>query len=412
MKILLRTVPPLLVLSLALLGAWYVVASKPHPGKRHHKAPPPAVRVTKAVKSDQRLKVRVQGVVQPRTETQLIAEVPGKVIYMSPAMAAGGFFEAGEDLIKLDPADYEIAVVQAEGALAQAKLELAMRQAEAEAAQEDWKRLRKGKASPLVLKEPQLAEAMAAMRSAQASLKQARLNLARTVVKAPYPGRVRQEYTDVGQYVSKGFKMAEIYAVDYAEIRLPLPDEKLAFLELPMDYRNGHQSQQLPPVLIRARFGGGEYTWTGKVVRTEGELDPRSRMVIAVAQVKNPYGRGRNTGRPPLASGMFVDAEIMGKVARDVVVLPRSVLRDSNQVLVVSPDRRISFRKVTVLRLDRDQVIISQGLKENEMVCITQPEAVVENMPVQIVPKTTKAGSPDLKTSQAPAKTRPGTVRQ
>lgn len=385
-KLLLKIALPLAVLALGIAGAWAVVDSKPTPGRSRHAAPPPTVVVQKAKLSDVRLVVEAQGVVQPRTETQLAAEVAGKVVFLSPSMAAGGFFEKGEVLIKLDTTDYQVAVVQAKSALAKAELDLTLRTAEAKAAKAEWARLSRGsrQASPLVLKQPHLAEAQAAAAAARAALRQAEVNLARTVIKAPYAGRVRAKHADVGQYVAKGFTLAEIFAVDFAEVRLPLPDDKLAFLDLPIDYRNGHGDHSKPQVTIIARFGGRTFSWQGEVVRTEGELDPKSRMVIAVAQVADPYGRGGQPGRPPLGSGMFVSAEIQGRLARSVVVLPRSVLRSQDQVLVVGKDNRLHFRQVKVLRLERKQVIISSGLADGELVVLTQPEAVVDGMPVRV----------------------------
>ena len=384
---------PLVVLALALAGGWWLVASKPAPGKQRLVAPPPAVRVQKVVKRDLRLTVVAQGVVRPRNETQLVAEVPGRVIFISPALAAGGFFDSGDLLIKLDPTDYRLALVQAESALARSELDLSMRRAEAESAREEWKRLKGGRANPLVLKEPQLAEAQAALRGAQAALEQARYNLTRTEVRAPYAGRVRQEFVDLGQYVTAGYKMAEVYGVDFAEVRLPLPDEKLAFLELPLDYRNGRRSLPHPQVTISASFAGRRFTWQGRVVRTEGELDPRSRMVLAVAQIENPYGRGSDPERPPLASGMFVEAEIMGKLARQVARLPRSALRDRDTVLVVEKGR-LFFRKIKLLDASRDRALISGGLEEGELVCVTPLEAAVEGMKVAVMDQPAPARRP------------------
>lgn len=398
-----KTLYAVAALTLGVLVSLYFVQTKPQPSKKRPPVRPPAVRVQKAVVKDLRLTVTAQGVVQPRSETQLAAEVPGRVIYISPAMAAGGFFESGEILLKLDPADYEIAVVQARGVLAKAELELALRRAEGESAREEWQGLKQGKASPLLLKKPHLAEARAALKSAQAALRRATLNLARTVIKAPYAGRVRKEFVDLGQYVTTGYKMAEIYAVDYAEVRLPLTDDNLAYLDLPMDYRNGRSDHPHPQVTVRAGFGGAEYSWPGEIVRTEGELDPRSRMVIAVAQIKNPYGRGGAPGRPPLASGLYVDAVIQGRLAHQVAVLPRSALRSPDQVLVVGPDGRLRFRKVKVLMLQSGRAVISRGLKDGEQVVITQPPAVVDKMPVVVIPdKAPPAAQPPASPKQDP----------
>ena len=177
--------------------------------------------------------------------------------------------------------------------------------------------------------------------------------------------------------------MATIYAVDYAEVRLPLPDDQLAYVELPLHYRGETQRQKGPRVTLRADFAGETFEWTGRIVRTEGEIDPGSRMVHAVAQVKNPYGRGDDPDRPPLAVGLYVEAEIEGATAEGVAVLPRSALRGRSQVLVITPEDRLEFRDVDLLRTTRDEIYVRGGLKEGERVCLSPLEAVTDGMQVR-----------------------------
>ena len=180
-----------------------------------------------------------------------------------------------------------------------------------------------------------------------------------------------------------GTPLATIYSVDSAEIRLPLPDDELAFVDLPLSYRGEYEGGPGPSVLLRARFAGRTYEWEGRIVRTEGEIDPRSRMIHAVARVDDPYARGGDPTRPPLAAGLYVDAEIEGRVARQVAVLPRSALRGDDQVLVVSDDDRLHIRTVEILRTTQDQVIIGSGLDEGERVCLSPLVAVTEGMQVR-----------------------------
>ena len=195
---------------------------------------------------------------------------------------------------------------------------------------------------------------------------------------------MRRKSVDVGQFVTVGSPIATIYAVDYAEMRLPLPNEELAFLDLPLDYRGETQQQPGPQVVLRAEFAGRIHEWHGRIVRTEGEIDPRSRMVHAVARVKDPYGRGENPDRPPLAVGMFVEAEIQGKTARGVAVLPRSALRGRSQLLVVTPENRLEFREVRLLRATQEQIVVESGLEEGERVCLSPLAAVTNGMRVRV----------------------------
>ena len=209
-----------------------------------------------------------------------------------------------------------------------------------------------------------------------------------------YAGRVRSEQVDEGQFASRGVALAKLYAVDYAEVRLPLPDRDLAYLDL-MLARRTRASDALsessgPAVVLRAEFAGKQHAWTGRIVRTEGELDPKSRMVQVVARVEDPYGAAAGDDRPPLAVGLFVEAEIEGRVVEGVFVLPSSALRHGrsqeggHRVLVVDADSRLRFREVDVLRKEHGRVIVGGGLVAGERVCISSLRAVTDGMRVRV----------------------------
>lgn len=382
MSTLTRYVLPLLILLAAGLGAFAIFVSKPAPERRAPEFKPPLVRVHKVELQDVQLTIRSQGTVAPRTESRLVPEVSGRVLRVSPAFVVGGFFEAGDSLLEIDPYDYRQALVQARSRVAQARLRLAQEEAEAEVARREWVELGSGEATPLTLRQLQLEDAHAALQAASAGVEQAQRDLERTVVKAPYAGRVRDKRVDVGQYVTRGTAVATLYSVDAAEVRLPLPDSELAYLDLPLNYRGEDADRRGPEVTLQAEFGGTVHRWVGRVVRTEGEIDPSSRMVHVVAQVKDPYGRDGD--RPPLAVGMFVEAELRGHIARDVAVLPRGALHPGDVVWTVDEEGRLHFREVHVFRTQGDQVLISSGLEQGEWVCLSSLEAATEGMRVRI----------------------------
>ena len=392
MKLFLKILLPFLVLALGVSAAWWLIHTTPMPQRRPKPVKPPVVRVVKAKQSDYRYWVTAQGTVRPRTETALVPQVSGQVVKVSPSLAAGGFFEKGDLLLEIDPTDYRLALTKSEATVATAASQLSKIEAEANVAQKEWKSLGNGtKPSALVLKKPQLADAQATLASAKASLEQARLDLSRTQIRAPFAGRVRSESVDVGQYVNKGSQLASIYAVDYAEVRLPLSDEELAFVDLPLSYRGGLEKGSHPLVILTADFAGKTFTWQGTVVRTEGEIDLKTRMVVLVAQVKDPYGDADGPDAPPLASGMFVRARIQGRLAKDVFVLPRSVLMPPDKVVLVSQENRLKRRKVQVLRVEENDIVIGSGLANGDVVCTTMPKVVVEDMLVSVVGREKKA---------------------
>ena len=385
MKLALKIILPVLVVVAGALAARKMILSRPPVEVRDPEVMIPVIRTIQVYPESVRLSVRAYGTVVPRTQSVLAPEIAGRIIYVSPSLRSGGFFEAGERLVQLESTDYELAEVQARSAVSQAQLRLEQEQAEAAIALREWKSLGEGEASSLLRREPQLALAQAALESARAASQQAQRNLGRTEIVAPFAGRVRRKQVDLGQFVTAGTSLATIYSVDSAEIRLPLPDEELAFVNLPLNYRGDHQPWPRPRVVIRARFAGSDHTWTGRIVRTEGEIDPQTRVVHAIAEVENPYGRGKDPTRPPLAVGMFVEAEIMGHLAENIFQVPRAALRGKDRVVVVDEDSRLRFRRVEVLRRSNDTVLISKGLEPGERVSVATLESVVDGMQVRVL---------------------------
>lgn len=389
-----KVVLPIAVVLVAALGARTMIALRPEAPTRPPTTVVPLVRYVEVELTDLPLSVTSQGTVNPRTESQLVPEVSGRIIEVSPSFAAGGFFEAGDVLLRIDPHDYEQALVQREAEVTAAQLGIVQEEAEAEVAQWGWDRIGTGQARALTLREPQIASAKAGLAAAEANLETAKRNVERTEVRAPYAGRVRDKSVDVGQFVTVGTPLARIYAVDSAEIRLPLPDEELAFLDLPLNYRGESGRVRGPRVTLRADFAGRVHEWEGRLVRTEGEIDPMTRMVHVVAEVKNPYGRGPDPTRPPLAAGMFVEADIEGRVVKGVASLPRAALRGTSQVLIVDADDRLRFRDVEVLRATTDRIIVSAGLEGGERVNLSPLEAVSDGMRVRTTADDDGAAEP------------------
>ena len=379
----LQALLPLVILAVAGFGALTMIWNRTPVETLMPVVAPPGVRVHEVALVDAPLTVISQGTVRPRTESQLVAEIDGRVIWVAPSFAQGGFFEAGDVLVRVDPFDYEQALVSARSQLAQAHLRLAEEEAEAEIAQREWETLGRGDPRELALRKPQLEDARAAIAAAEAAVERAERDLERADIPAAYAGRVRTKDVDIGQYVRRGDTLATVYAVDIAEIRLPLPDGELAYLDLPMSYR-GAERQAQPDVTLRATFAGEAHVWTGRIVRTESEIDEVSRMVHAVAEVADPYAQGSNPNRPPLAVGMYVEAEIGGRTARGVAVLPREALRGRDQVLVVLPDDRLEFRSVDVLRASAESVIVEAGLQPGELVVVSPLDTPTDGMLVQL----------------------------
>lgn len=336
------------------------------------------VRAMTASAQSEYLQVLSQGSVQPRTQSQLIPEVSGRVEWMSPALVGGGSFSQGDVLLRIDGADYDSALQRALAASDRAQVEM-------EYSRDELNRLEKLRAKNLA-SQSQLDGASRAARIAEANLSdseaalaQARRDLQRTELIAPFDGLVRAENVDMGQFVSRGSSVATIYATDYVEVRLPIAADQLGYLGLDISHRGTLPEAGQPEVTLSAEFGTTRRIWSGRLVRMEAEIDERSRMIYGVARID----LSTNGDSASLPVGLFVLAEIQGQRVEDVIRLPRSAMRDNNQILVIDSDNRLRFRRVSVLRLEHDDVLISKGLADGEQVCVSAIQTVVDGMHVK-----------------------------
>jgi membrane fusion protein, multidrug efflux system len=371
-----RILLPILILGGCLFAAWWLLKNPPE--QRKMEMPAALVRVEGTVlhKGAYDLKVRSQGTVQPRTRSTLLPEVSGRIMEVSPAFRPGGFFEKGASLLKLDPVDYETAIVVAKATLAQAEVVLAEERAKAAQARENWRALgRSGEPTGLATRAPQLAKAQADVAAAKAQVLKAERDLDRTEIRAPYAGQVLEQLVDVGQYVTTGTTLGRIFAVDYVEIRLPLPERESQFLSLPQPFRDQPAAQTRAPVTLRASAAGKTVLWQGRVVRVESSLDAETRQATAVVQVDDPYAK-RADGVPPLTIGAFVEAEIAGEPLQDVFIIPRNAVRAGNEIILIDRPQN-TLRRMTVdpLVSNEKHIVVAASApkapKEGDVLCLT-----------------------------------------
>lgn len=340
----------------------------------------PTVRVIQVEPAPEYLIINSQGTIQPRNETDLILEVTGRVIWISPAMVNGGAFRKDDTLVRIDDADYLTLLQRSEAAKQRADVEFELSQSELERTISLHKR---ALASQQQLDKAQRATQVdeALLIEAAASLEQAGRDLSRTNLYAPFDGLVRNERVSVGQFVTRGESIGTIYATDSVEVRLPISVDQLGFLGLPVSTRGQIPQEQRPSATVIADFGNTRTLWEGRLVRLEAQFDERSRMIFGVVQLELD-----DDGESPLLPvGLFVHAEIRGRYVDEVIRLPRSAMRDDNQVLVVDSNDRLHFRQVSLLRQERDDILISAGLNGGELVCVSPMQTVVDGMPVKPV---------------------------
>jgi RND family efflux transporter MFP subunit len=366
----------LILVSIILVVALVAIAKGKRPEIKDTSKQAVLVEASPAEVVSLHLSVSSQGSVKPRTQTTLVAEVPGKIVSVSPNFIAGGFFRAGEILLQIDPSDYQTGLLRAQANLASRQAQYADQKARSEQALKDWTNLgRQGEPSDLTLRKPQLAEALAGVQAAEAELQEAQRDLERTRINVPYDGLVRAKQVDIGQFVSPGTPLGVTFSINTAEIRLPLSASDIEFLDLPSATRldKAHRI----PVILSAENAGMSDRWQAEIVRTEGVVDETSRVVYAVAELVDPYGVLGQSTQPELRMGTFVKADIQGLRVENAVLLPRSVLRADNTVLIANEDNRLEIRPVTVVRAEPRKVYISGGIEQGDMVVTTAIDAPI-----------------------------------
>ena len=368
------------VLLAAVAAAAGIIMSRPNPEQLTVSESSSAIRAMTVVKETIRLRIRSEGTVTPKTQTDLIPEIKGRVIWISPNLVVGGYFQKGDLLVSIDPADY-----QARSGLAQAQLLRA--EAELEHKSFEHKRLQTLIQDNLV-SQSNLENAARAHKIAKANVLESKINLAqaerdlnRTKIAAPFEGMVRSEGINIGQFVQQGAPIASIYASDAVEIRLPIVNSQLAYLDAASLQRGELDPKTAPMIRLTATYAGNPFVWEGQLARTEGEVDAQSRMITAVARVNQA---AQSSDVPPLQVGLFVAAEIEGQYLENIVRLPRAALRPNSQVLIIDADNRLRFRDVHILRLENDFVIIDDGLANGEMVNLSPIQTVVDGMRVSL----------------------------
>ena len=367
---------PLLLIVAGIMIFFILIISKPKSTPKPIEIIKPIVEVEKIYLKDMIVSVKSQGFVSPKTESQIYPEISGKIIKISDKLEDGASFKKGDILLQIDPIDYKLALKSAESNLAQAKLQLSVERAESELARKEWEKIGDGKASELTLRTPQLNRAVAVVEAAEALLQQSKRNLEKTQISAPYDGLVRKKNVDIGTVIGPGYLIASVYAIDYVEVKLPIPDRELEYIEIPLDGSKIADSKQ-PRVVLRGLFGGEDVVWEGKIVRMEADLDMKSRMATLISRVDNPY-----ENKIPLKVGQYVEGEIYGKKYKNIFSVPRDFIYQQDNIIIISPDSTIEIRKINILKIENNDVLIDSGIKNGELICLTNLDVLYNGMSV------------------------------
>lgn len=359
---------PIVALGIGIGGFSALSAMKKPPEAKEAKVAVPLVKVEQVNMSTLSLNVDSHGIVLPKYETNLVAQVSGQIVSLSDKFVRGGFVAEGEVLARIDPSDYEAALIEAKASLASSRAALQQERAKGHVAESEWKRITDTAPTELSLRKPQLAQELARVKAAEATVKRAERNMERTYIRAPYQALIEQRQVGLGSVVNSGTALGKLLNVDVAEIRLPVADNQLKYLT-----NQGIDSS----AVIRGEFSGEMRHWAATIVRSEGVVDNQSRMTYLVAEVVDPYGL--ESDKQPLRFGSYVNAEINGVSLASAASLPRHLV-DENRVAVLDNENKLRFNRVTIARQNGDQVVISSGLNDGDRYIVSALDYPVEGM--------------------------------
>ena len=410
---------PLLIISCGIAVFFLLISMRQEPERIEQNYIGPLVEVIDAPPQKIRITVDGEGTVRPDAQISVVPQISGTIIWKNNSFKSGGSFSKGDTLCSVDPRDYRLAVRQSEAEVAQAEYRYELAKQESALAKKEWQNIHGDKKTPsdLALQIPQLKASAATLSAAQARLEEATLRLERTSLRAPFYGRVRNVQADVGQQINAGQPIAQIYSIERAEIVVPIPDKDLAWFTLPLpkglpekkhsnrnfvsDLGEEKRSSSLSygdegaEALIEGVFAGSHSVWSGRVTRTEGEIDPQSRMARVIVEVDNPYGN-IDSGGPPLMVGMFVNVAITGRYLDDVRIVPRGAIRQGPQedvIWICDTDNRLRFRSVELIRRIDNEMLINVEMNPNERVIVSQISGATDGMTVRISAVEKETGS-------------------
>jgi len=364
-------VPIGIILVGVLLFAAFSSMKKP-PEEKEEVDNTPIVAVEEIHVETMSLTVNSYGVVQPKYETELVAQVSGQVVELSEVFVRGGFVEKDQLLARIDPNDYQAALIEAEANMASARAALEKERAQGKVAEQEWKRITDTSPTELSLRKPQLAQELARVKSAQASILRAKRNLERTEIRAPYDAMIESRMIGLGSFVGTGSQVGKLLGTDIAEIRLPVADNQLQFLAA-----QGENAQ----VNLIGTFAGKNVTWSAKIARSEGVVDNKSRMSYLVAEVKNPYGLNvdDSSKHNPIRFGSYVTAEILGLSLANASLLPRYLV-DNNRVAILNAESKLQYADITIARQQGADVIVTSGLQEGDKLIVSALDYPIDGM--------------------------------
>lgn len=375
-KLIIRRATPFLILLFSIIGAALLIKSAQKPQQKTIVPSLPNIEVLTVKPQSTAINLHTYGIVTPKHKSQLIAEVQGRIVSINSNFVTGAMVTKDQILAQIELSDYQTELIKAEAVLAQAKAALEEEIAKGKVAKIEFKDFNAGITPELGLRFPQLKKEQANVKFAQASLVQAKRNLKRTIITAPFSGIIRTKTIELGQYVTKGQHLGELYNTDVAEVRLPISTDDFTFL----NNINHHPSN----VILTSTQLGKKYTWQGKIYRSENIINPDNRMIYLIAEIDKPYNIKPNSDDLPLKFGTFVNAVIEGKTFDSIVKLPRYLVHNK-QVAIIDKNNQIELRQLNIIQSDLESVYIKDSINNNERISLTPINNLIQGQQVNVI---------------------------
>ncbi len=361
----LRYVSPLVVIVLGVAAAKAIIASKQPPPKTEAPARVLPVNVVTVDIGTREASLEAYGTVEPLRTLVVRPAVAGPVTAVHTNLIEGGRIDAGQTLLQIDRRDYELGVRTAEAAVLAAEADLDVEKGSAAVAAKEWEllgsTLETDEATKrLALREPFVARRQADVSTALVRLDQARLDLERTAITAPFDAVVLSENVEVGSHVSMGSELATLVDRGTFAVEVSVPLDRLGSL------KKGESKASV-------RVAGSKAPRPAKVVRVLGEVDREGRMARVQVAIENPLES--TSGAGPVLLGSYAMVVLPLESVGAAALIPRGALREGDMVWIMDADDQLEMRSVTVaMRRDGD-VLITAGLEAGDRV-ITSPIAV------------------------------------
>lgn len=378
----LKIIIPIVVVVAAAVGAKAMMDTAPKPRKKKPVVIMPTVEVAVFEPGSHEVRLEVMGTVMAAHEISLESQVSGEIVSTSENFIPGGYFKQGQEILRINPEDYKLALSEIEAQVADAEYNLRVEQGHQNVAGREWDLLKKSskgtdQEAELALRKPHLKKAKADLAAAKAKLKQARLDLARTKITAPFSSMVQSRSADQGSTINIQETLATLVGTEEFWVQASVPVDRLDHVVLPHGGRPGARA------VVISGANGHTNKRTGQVVRLLPSLESEGRMARVLISIKDPMNLEEKPGIKPLLLGSYVKVLIQGRPVENSFDIPRKAFRDNDKIWVLKEDGTLDIREVSTVWRDSDSVLLTEGLAPGEQVVVSAIAAPMQGMKLQ-----------------------------